>query len=84
MESIISAIIAGGLALIGVIITNLSSNKSMENKLVTAQAVTDTKIDTLTTEVRKHNEFAQKIPVMEEKIKSMDKRVGNLENQLQK
>ena len=84
MESIISAIIAGGLALIGVIITNLSSNKSMENKLVTAQAVTDTKIDTLTSEVRKHNEFAQKVPVMEEKIKSIDTRVEKLETQLQK
>lgn len=58
MESIITAFITGGLALVGIIITNITSNKQIENKLITAQAVTDTKIDQLTDEVKKHNNFA--------------------------
>lgn len=78
MESIISALIAGGLALIGVIITNASSNKAIENKLVTAQAVTDTKIDNLTYEVKKHNNFASRMPVVEEQIKILNREVNEL------
>ena len=65
MESIISALIAGGLALIGVIITNVTNNRSIENKLTTSQAVTETKLDALTEEVRKHNSFAERVPVLE-------------------
>ena len=55
MEYIITALITGGLSLVGVIITNVSSSKKIEAQLMTAQAVTDTKIETLTEEVRKHN-----------------------------
>lgn len=79
MENIIPAIITGVLALVGVIITNISSNKTIENKLSIAQAVTDTKLDNLTDEVKKHNNFAVEIPVMKEQIKSMDKRLDDLE-----
>lgn len=79
MENIIGAIITGVLALVGIIITNVSSNKAIENKLVTAQAVTDTKIDNLTEEVRKHNNFAMKIPVIEEQIKVANHRIEDLE-----
>lgn len=79
MENIIGAIITGVLALVGIIITNVSSNKAIENKLVTAQAVTDTKIDSLTEEVRKHNNFAMKIPVIEEQIKVANHRIEDLE-----
>lgn len=79
MENIIGAIITGVLALVGIIITNVSSNKAIENKLVTAQAVTDTKIDSLTEEVRKHNNFAIKIPVIEEQIKVANHRISDLE-----
>lgn len=78
MEAIISSLIAGGLALLGVIITNISSNKSIENKLVTAQAVTDTKLDNLAAEVRKHNNFAEKIPVMENDIHQLKEEVREL------
>ena len=78
MEAIISSCIAGGLALLGVIITNISSNKSIENKLVTAQAVTDTKLDNLTAEVRKHTGFAEKIPVMENDIHKLKEEVKEL------
>lgn len=80
MESIIVALITGGLSLLGVIVSNVSSNRKIENKLVTAQAVTDTKIEALTAEVREHNNFARRMPVVEEQIKNMDRRVSDLEN----
>lgn len=79
MESIIVAIITGAFALIGVVITNMASNRNIENKLVTAQAVTDTKIDALTAEVREHNNFARRMPVVEEQIKVINHRINDLE-----
>lgn len=78
METLIAAIITGGLALVGVIITNMMSNSNIENKLVTAQAVTDTKIEALTNEVRKHNNFAEKIPVIENDIAQLKEDVKEL------
>ena len=80
VEGIIAAVITGGLALAGVIITNISGNRSMQAKLERNQAVTDTKIEELTREVRLHNGFAQKIPVIEEKIKVINNRIKDLEN----
>ncbi len=80
MESIIVALITGGLSLLGVITSNISSNRKIENKLVTAQAVTDTKIEALTAEVREHNNFARRMPVVEEQIKNIDRRINELEN----
>ena len=65
MESIIVALITGGLSLIGVIITSRSSGKKLQQQLEIAQAVTDTKIVELTREVRDHNNFAQRVPVLE-------------------
>lgn len=67
-ESIIVALITGVLTLIGVLISN--------NK---AQAVTDTKLEALTKAVEKHNNFAQRIPVVEEKIKVINHRLDDLE-----
>lgn len=78
MESIIGSIIAGGLALLGVIITNISSNKAVESSLKTAQAVTDNKIENLTEEVRKHNNFAMKIPILETKMAQLEKEIHEL------
>ena len=79
MESIIVAIITGGLSLIGVIITNAKSSKDIEHKLSVQQAVTDTKIEELTREVRMHNNFAQRVPVIEEQIKIINHRISDLE-----
>ena len=79
MEGILPALITGGLALIGVLVTNISSNRRVENRLVTAQAVTDTKLDALKAEVQKHNNFASRMPVVEEQVKNIDKRVSSLE-----
>lgn len=80
MESIIVAIIAGGMSLLGVIITNANSNKSIENQLKTAQAVTDTKIEQLTEEVRKHNSWADRITALEVKLEDLKRRVDNVES----
>lgn len=80
MDTIISAAITGGLALVGIIITNVMSNRKIEHKLEIAQAVTDCKIDNLTNEVRAHNNFAKRMPVVEEQIKAIDYRLMNLED----
>ena len=68
MESIITAIITGALTLIGVLISNGKR-----------QAVTETKMDELTREVREHNNFARRVPVVEEQIKVINHRIEDLE-----
>lgn len=68
MESIAAALITGAITLIGVLIANSKS-----------QAVTETKLEELTREVRAHNNFAQRIPVLEEKMKVADHRIADLE-----
>lgn len=78
-ETIITAIISGGLALIGVILTNMQSNKKIENKLETQQAVFNTELKELTREVREHNNFAKRMPVVEEQIKVINHRLTDLE-----
>lgn len=80
MESILAAIITGGLSLAGVVITSAAAAKRSENAMKTAQAVTDTKLEELTREVRAHNCFAQRMPVVEEQIKVINHRIGDLEN----
>ena len=79
MEAIIGCIITGGLSLVGVVLSNLSNNKKIENTLSTQQAVTDTKLEELTREVRAHNNFAQRVPVLEEQIKVANHRIEDLE-----
>ena len=68
MENIITAIITGGVTLLGVLIANGKS-----------QAVTETKLDELTREVREHNNFARRMPVGEEQIKVINHRIEDLE-----
>lgn len=81
MEGIISALITGGLALIGVVISNVSSNRKIEQQLDKTQAVMDCKIDGLTREVREHNNFAKRMPVVEEQIKVINHRIQDLEQE---
>ena len=81
MESIISALVAGGLTLIGTVLTVSSGQKKTEQKLQTAQAVTDCKIDELTREVREHNNFARRMPVVEEQIRVINHRIKDLEQE---
>lgn len=80
MEGIIAAIITGVLSLIGVVISNLAANAKMQRELEKAQAVTDTKIEELAREVREHNNFARRVPVLEEKAKVADHRISDLEH----
>lgn len=67
-EAIIVAIITGAVTLLGVLISNSK-----------AQAITDTKLEELTREVREHNNFARRMPVVEEKVQSIEKRLDDLE-----
>ena len=75
----IASIVVGALALVGVIVTNNKANRDMQHKQDTAQAVTDTKIEELTREVRLHNNFAEKIPVIQEQIRVVNHRINDLE-----
>ena len=78
-EAILVALITGGLSLAGVVITCNATAKKTEKAAAVAQAVTDTKIDELTREVRLHNGFAQRMPVVEEQIKVINHRISDLE-----
>ena len=79
MENILIALISGGMSLIGVIISNNRANAKIQTQLETAQAVTDIKLDELTREVREHNGFARRMPVVEEQIKVINHRINDLE-----
>ena len=78
-EAIAVALITGGMSLAGVVITCLATARKTEKAAAVAQAVTDTKIDELTREVRLHNGFAQRMPVVEEQIKVINHRIEDLE-----
>ena len=80
-EAIIVALITGGLSLIGVIASNNHTAQSMDAKLDKQQAVTETKLEELTREVRAHNNFAQRIPALEEQIKVANHRIADLEKE---
>ena len=71
MESIITAVISSGITLVGVIIANSKH-----------AAVTETRLDELTREVREHNNFARRLPVVEEQIKVINHRIADLEDEV--
>lgn len=79
MTAIIGSVITGVLALVGVVITVLAGNRKTDNAIQTSQAVTDTKLEELTREVREHNNFARRVPVIEEQIKVINHRIEDLE-----
>jgi hypothetical protein len=68
MEAVIVALVSGGITLVGVLIANSKT-----------QAVMDTKLEELTREVREHNNFAKRMPVVEEQIKVINHRISDLE-----
>ena len=82
MEGIIASIITSVLALTGVIITNIRSNQAIENKLEIAQAVTNEKIERLTEEVKKHNNFASRVPVIENDLQHLNKEVEEIKEKI--
>lgn len=73
METILASLIGGAVTLVGVLIANSKS-----------QAVTDTKLEELTREVREHNNFAQRVPLLEEKVKVANHRIDDLEKQTER
>ncbi len=91
-EAVKAALITGVLAIVAEVIIAIVNNKAMiaemekqsalaDARLEKSQAVTDTKLDELTREVRKHNNFAERVPVIEEQIKVANHRIEDLEKQ---
>lgn len=84
MGTITVALISGGLSFLGVVVTVMANNKTITNKITNqlekAQAVTDTKIEELTREVREHNNFAKRMPVVENEIKHIENDIHKLQS----
>ena len=82
METILSALITGVCSLVVSLIANLSGNKKLVNnfklEVTKNQAITDTKIEELTREVREHNNFAKRMPVVENEIQHIGERISEL------
>ena len=96
MESIIVALIAGGLSLVGTIITVQNNNQKiiremkaefskemqdMKMEFVKSKAVTDTKLEDLTQEVRRHNNFAERVPILEQQVKGINEKIDILHSE---
>lgn len=79
--TVLASLITGLLSLAGVMPSNLLSDRRRENALRTAQAVTDEQLRQLTREVREHNNFARRMPVVEEQIKVINHRLEDLEKE---
>lgn len=79
-EAIIVALVTGGLSLLGIIYSSSKTTQAMDSKLDKQQAVMETKMDELTREVREHNGFARRMPVVEEQIKVINHRIEDLEH----
>lgn len=78
-ETVVAALITGAAAIISNIVTSNRASRDMDAKLERNQAVTDTKLEELTREVREHNNFARRMPVVEEEIKNITKTVDKLQ-----
>lgn len=74
-----ASVLTGVITLVGVILTSKQQSRDIDHKLEMQQAVINTKIDTLTREVREHNNFARRMPVVEEQIKVANHRIEDLE-----
>lgn len=68
MNELLIALVTGGLSLVGVIVTNNRNAQQMDHKLELHQSVTETKLDELTREVREHNNFAKRVPLLEKDV----------------
>lgn len=94
-EAVLVALITGGISLLGIIITAFWQNASLsedfkkqseiadvklEAKIREYRAATDVRIDELTREVREHNSFAKRVPVLEEQMRNANSRIAELEH----
>lgn len=82
MEGIIIAVITAAGSIAAVVITSAASNRKLQQQLEVSQAVTNTKIENLTQEVRKHNDFSTRIPVLEEQMRVANHRIDDLERDM--
>ena len=76
---VIVALITGGFSILAVALTNTHANNKMHSEMATAQAVTKEQIKELTREVRTHNDFATRIPLLEQEVANLKERVASLE-----
>lgn len=79
-DAVLAALLSGAVTLIGTVITVLAASKKTDENLRISQAVTNTRIEELTREVREHNNFARRMPVVEEQIKVINHRIADLED----
>lgn len=82
MEAIVASIISAIVTILTVVVNSRTTEAKITNELKITQAVTDEKIRVLTDEVRKHNTFAERIPVIEEQIKVTNRRIDDIERQI--
>ena len=82
-DAITVALITAAATIIAVVIQNRVTQAKVSAELEKHQAVTDTKLDELTREVREHNNFAQRMPVVEEQIKVVNHRLADLERKVE-
>ena len=82
LGDILPSLITGVLALIGIIFTNIMSNKQIENKLEINQATMNVKLDSIAAQVEKHSEGIQQVPVLMEKMNQLEKRVDTIEKKI--
>ena len=80
-EAILVALITGGMSFAGVVVTCLATARKSEKAAAVAQAVTETKLEELTREVRAHNDFARRMPGLEEQSKVINHRIEDLERE---
>lgn len=74
---IIVALISGAVTVVTVIIANVSGNRAVSAKLEKQQAITDTKLDALREEVKRHNDFARRVPILEERLNAVVRELDN-------
>lgn len=83
METIIATLITAAATILVVIFQNRATQNKVTSEIEKHQAVTDTKVDELTREVREHNNFARRMPVIEEQIKVVNHRLADLERKVE-
>ena len=79
-DAVLAAIITGAVSMAGTIFTVLAASRKTDESIRTNQAVMQTKVDELTREVREHNGFAKRLPVVEEQIRVINHRIKDLED----
>ena len=82
-DIVVVALITGGCSVIGVILTNMASNRKVEQQIEKAQAVTDVKLEQLTEEVRKHNSFGDRITSVEAKVQELTARLDRMDAKIE-